>query len=93
MNSEDAGFHNLYGKRIEPAFAGLTGQLSEIVSASWLQVHKNGCGTELAHPNQEKLCHSDVSISAVSILSGLFCPSCQPVLFLSSEKPLSDWFL
>src|SRR3989338_6024504 len=29
---------------------------------------------------------------AVFILSGLFCPNLQPILFLSSAMPLSDWF-
>jgi len=36
-------------------------------------ITNKGCGTELSYPNQHILCHRDVSIFAVSILSGLFC--------------------
>ncbi|MBS3176165.1 hypothetical protein J4457_02925, partial [Candidatus Woesearchaeota archaeon] len=32
-----------------------------------------GCGTELGYSCQDRLCHSIVSRSAVSILSGFFC--------------------
>ena len=39
-----------------------------------------------------RLCHKPLHIMAVSMRSSLVCQTCQPLVLLSAEKPLSEWF-